>query len=131
MGFMATKAVAWGVPVVGQAYAALELGITLGNLLTQNEAVHDELRLAVYAKDIEAVMHRVAYEEVRPNIVNLFNSGSVSEAEIRIWNSTAHLTYFIAESYYWEKVAAAFKRYGSVNKPLNLLSRLWHSPPSG
>jgi hypothetical protein len=112
---------AWGLPIIGQIYSAIHLGWVLGNLLTNNEDVHDKLHLALYAKDLEAIFHRIAYNDIRPTLITQYQAGLINKSDLAVWDSAVHLTY-LSEAYYWRNVADAFNATGLLTNLLTALN---------
>jgi hypothetical protein len=102
--FIAQKAATWGIPIVGKALIALDVGLFLGDLLSNNPAISKEFELAKYAKDIEAVLHQVAYSNLYRRLQFQVRGGNIQVEDLRRFDASVHLT-FLSESFFWRKVA--------------------------
>lgn len=104
--YVGVKAGLWGIPVVGEVALAIEIGFILGDLLTNNSQVAEAFATAKYSKDIESILHRIAYAQpdgLHHQVAQAVAGGTVSTSLLQQYKAAVHLTE-LAEATYYRKV---------------------------
>lgn len=110
----------YSAPFLGQLLLAVDIGLALGDLLTNNEKVHEALQLGVFSSRVWRALHGTAYHKVRKQVIAKIDAQTLSVGDLQSYKAGVHLTY-LAQSYYWRKVKEALN---NTTGAMDFLSRL-------
>lgn len=116
--FMAAKSAVWAIPFIGKVWFAIDIGLLIGDVLSNNTLVSKEFESAKYAQDIEEIFYRITFEKIYPELKNQIRNKTVSQETVENFDSAVNLA-LLSECYFWKKVINGYNSTGYIKNILD------------